>query len=48
MQDITLCANFDCPMRHVCYRFTAVSVERQSYLHFKPVDGKCEFYMEER
>lgn len=42
MPDITMCVNKKCPLRMKCYRFTAVPTPYvQSFAYFKPVNGKC-------
>lgn len=43
MTDITMCANKECPLRMLCYRFTAVPTPGwQSYAEYKPVNGICD------
>lgn len=37
MVDITMCCNFDCPLKSKCYRYRAVpDQDRQSFSLFKP------------
>jgi len=47
MADITMCQNRQCPMRELCYRFTANANELyQSYALFKPNSaGVCENFV---
>ena len=51
MPDITICTNNKCPLRRLCYRFTAKpNKEWQSYGLFEPVkmeDGNycCEMFI---
>jgi len=42
MPDITMCANSECQLREMCYRFRAVpSKHRQSYCVFTTTDAGC-------
>ena len=37
MPDITMCSNFECPLRGLCYRYRAVADPYwQSYCYFTP------------
>ena len=37
MPDITMCCNFECPLKSKCYRYRAVpDTDRQSFALFKP------------
>lgn len=52
MPDITMCCNYNCPMKKKCYRYRAVPEEMwQSFALFKPSvldDGRteCDYYWE--
>jgi hypothetical protein len=51
MPDISMCANFLCPMNQQCYRFKAEPSYYQSYADFKPFvneneDMECNYFME--
>jgi len=47
--DITKCANEDCLLKASCFRYTATACEfRQSYSDYKPVDGECEYYWDNK
>lgn len=47
MPDITMCINKECPLRMKCYRFTAVpTLDWQSYAEYKPVNGKCDSFLD--
>jgi len=35
-----MCMNQDCPSRNECWRFRAIPSYRQSYMGFKPAEGK--------
>jgi hypothetical protein len=48
MADISKCANKDCKLKELCYRFTAPDNEfYQSYSDFKPnkTGTKCKYFM---
>lgn len=37
MPDITMCCNYDCPLKAKCYRYRAIpDPDRQSFCLFKP------------
>lgn len=36
MPDITMCENFECPLRKICYRYRAVPSDYQSFSFFTP------------
>lgn len=45
--DISMCRSNTCPLKDLCYRFTATpSTFRQAYADFKydEVTGKCNYY----
>ena len=42
--DISMCANYLCPLRKRCYRYLAIPDEYQSYGDFKPEGKKCEAF----
>ncbi len=43
--DITKCTNWECTIKHECWRFVSPSSEIQSYSNFVEVDWYCEqFY----
>jgi len=46
MADITMCSGKNCPLKDLCYRFTAKkSAFMQSFFVEPPIkDGKCEYY----
>lgn len=45
MPDITMCNDALCPMRMMCYRFTAEPNELQSYFTDSPrKDSHCDFF----
>lgn len=45
-----MCKGKDCPMKEICYRYTAKSDDlHQSYFAEPPIkDGKCEMYWGEQ
>lgn len=45
MPDVSLCQNVQCPLRFMCYRFTAKPDPYwQAYSDFKPINGVCEYF----
>ena len=40
MNDITMCVNYGCPMKKLCYRQSAKASKWQSYAKFRPTKGK--------
>jgi len=44
--DITMCSGKNCPLKDLCYRFTAPKSEfMQSFFLEPPIkDGKCDMY----
>ena len=36
MPDITMCCNYDCPLKARCYRYRAVPDDYQSFAMFEP------------
>jgi len=45
MADITKCSGEGCPLKDMCYRFTAPGSEYQAYFTTPPVkDGECEMF----
>lgn len=55
MVDITMCCNFDCPLKSKCYRYRAVpDQDRQSFSLFKPETScvkmaltvKCDYFLQ--
>ena len=48
MPDIAMCGNKTCPLKDMCYRFTAKPSPYQSYFHGPgPIEnGKCNYYIE--
>lgn len=41
MPDITMCCNYDCPLKAKCYRYRAIpNPDRQSFSLFKPQERK--------
>ena len=45
MADITKCSGEGCPLKDMCYRFTATGSDYQSYFTTPPVkDNKCEMF----
>jgi len=47
MADITMCSGEKCPLKQICYRYTAKPSEfRQSYFSRPPVsEGECEYFL---
>ena len=45
MPDISMCKDYDCPLKNTCYRYVAKPSEYQYYAGFKYKDG-CDYYME--
>lgn len=46
MEDITMCVNVNCPIKHSCFRHTKeVNIYRQSYSKFEHNNGKCEYFI---
>lgn len=46
MPDITMCEGTGCPMKNICYRYTAIPSSRQSYFMKSPNDGvECEYFV---
>jgi hypothetical protein len=49
MPDITKCKGDGCPLKELCYRYTSVASEYQSYFMTPPIkDGECEHYWEDK
>jgi hypothetical protein len=52
MPDIAMCEGTGCPMRDVCYRYTATPSEfRQSYftdIPYNEESGECDHYWEHK
>ena len=48
MPDITMCCNYNCPLKDKCYRYRAVPSDMwQSFALFKPEStGVCEHFWE--
>ena len=56
MVDITMCCNYDCPIKSKCYRYRAVPNDmRQSFAMYKPkttlngslpIKVECEYFWE--
>lgn len=46
MADITKCTGENCTKKETCYRYTAISSERQSYFIEPPLSktGNCIYY----
>lgn len=45
MPDITMCANKDCSVRELCYRYRAIPSDYQSISIFEPDDnGLCKYF----
>ena len=41
MADITMCCNFDCPLKEKCYRYRAIPDQyHQSFAFYKPAKRK--------
>lgn len=41
MPDITMCCNYDCPLKAKCYRYRAIpDQDRQSFALYKPTERK--------
>lgn len=49
MPDISMCNGGDCPLKEMCYRYTAKPSEyAQSYFETPPInDGKCDHFMQD-
>lgn len=45
MPDISLCLNTECPLRLLCYRYTARHSKYQSFADFKNDGNKCESFL---
>ena len=45
MPDISMCKNFQCPLKDNCYRYVAKPSFHQTYADFKYKDG-CDYYWE--
>ena len=49
MADITKCTGENCSKKETCYRYTAISSERQSYFIEPPIKaGNCIYYWEQK
>ena len=50
MIDIAKCVNTGCPSAALCFRYTVIGSEYQSYSDFKPEEGeeKCEYFMDNK
>ena len=50
MIDIAKCVNTGCPSAALCFRYTAIGSEYQSYSDFKPEEGeeKCEYFIDNK
>jgi len=45
MADITMCSGNGCPLKDMCYRFTAPGSERQAYFTTPPFkEGYCDMF----
>ena len=45
MPDITMCSGEKCPLKQICYRYTAKPSDYQSYFAKPPVlGGMCEYF----
>jgi len=45
VSDITKCSGVGCPLKDMCFRFTAPGSERQAYFTTPPVkDNKCDMF----
>lgn len=46
MPDITMCTGEKCPLKQICYRYTAKPSRFQSYFVESPVDddGECKYF----
>ena len=45
MPDITMCCNFNCPLKAKCYRYRAVPDDYwQSFALYKPKDNECDYF----
>ncbi len=49
MPDITMCSGEKCPLKQICYRYTAKPSEPQSYFVKAPVlGGTCEYFWRDK
>ncbi len=47
MPDISMCKNEQCPLKKICYRYTAKPSSWQFYGQFEPDEkGECKHYLE--
>jgi hypothetical protein len=45
MPDITMCSGEKCPLKQICYRYTAKPSDYQAYFAKPPVlGGTCEYF----
>lgn len=45
MPDISMCANTNCLMKELCYRYRAIPSEYQSIAYFTPEEnGLCKYF----
>ncbi len=45
MPDISMCKNFQCPLKDNCYRYVAKPSFHQTYTYFEYKDG-CDYHLE--
>ena len=45
MPDISMCMNERCVRRKECYRYMAIPFKIQTYSDFRPINGKCRYFM---
>lgn len=49
MPDISMCENLFCPLKHICYRYTATPSNTQSYAEFsythQGMEDGCDYFI---